>query len=204
MPSAVWNLTLGETNWSVTSSPGERPEACSTGTRLWQLQLVSQFYHAALWTCHLLRALALRSVLLILASEDNISLSIWQTHYSHLGSNPFSQKRILLGQKWPKVSLFHPFQGHCLLTSFSQGNFPKIEFEFRYKYCQKDLNYCVVSIIHPQSKHGPRLEVHGSCGLMSLTLHCWLQAGFPLPFFEFFPSPLIFTKQHTSNKSCLW
>lgn len=162
MPSAVWNLTLRETNGSVTSSPGERPEACSTGKRLWQS--VSQIYQAALWTCHPLPAPALRSVLLILACEDNISLSIWQTHHSHLGSDIFPKKNSA-GTEMTKGFFISSFQGNCLLTSIcarkSQGRFSKGEFECRYKHCQKDLNYCV-NVIHPQSEHKPRLEMDGS------------------------------------------
>lgn len=117
IPSAVWNLTLWETNGSETSLPGEGPEPRSIGTRLCHLTPSTHCYHPALCqTCHHLTSCTSISQR-FLASQNDSSLCPWQNHRM----SRYSSSKVCL-TFWAALVIVHWPQFH----SNQSISFPKI------------------------------------------------------------------------------
>lgn len=147
VPSAVWNLTLWETNGGVTSLPGEGPGPRSIGTRLCHLTPSTHCYHPALCqTCYHLtsctwfsqRFLCLPGCrqpapLTELLNEPLACLKKWNQSYL---SQTSGEKQL---KSWGALVIVQSNQ--------SRSHFPKSAFECGHDYCQTNLKCCIFNLV---------------------------------------------------------
>lgn len=174
IPSAVWNLTLWETNKGVTSLPDEGPEPRSIGTRLCHLTPSTHCYHPALPNMPPPHQLHL---------DQPAFFSLLEWHQPV----PLIDPATSLLKKWTQVQKNYfesNFRREMVITHWpqyksnqSRSHFPKSAFSCGHDYCQTNIKYSIFQS-HPTMRFTTEQALSWNGGnqyffiIPSLTLSC--------------------------------